>query len=86
MANPSPTARPPEANVCRRSWMRVSSNPAIARIRRQGRCRSVKCDPEFLPTITNGFFSKRGRVRKRAMAAAPRCIVFAPVLLSGSLS
>ena len=60
----SPSASAREAKLCRKSWMRMSSSPARARMRRQGCCRSVRWAPSFLPAMTQGLSGSRGRAAR----------------------
>ena len=78
--SPSATAR--EAKECLRSWMRTPSRPARVRMRRQGCCRSVRCEPGFFPEITHGFSESRGRAERTRTAASASGTIREPVFVS----
>ena len=60
--------------------------PARTRMRRQGCCRSVKWLPGFLPAITQGLSSSRGRDSRSRTAEGASDTDRPPVLVSGSRS
>ena len=66
--------------------MRTSSSPARPRMRRQGCCRSVRCQPGLRPAITHGLSSSRGREVSNRTAEGARGTTRPPVLVSGNLS
>ena len=62
--------------------MRTSSSPARPRIRRQGCCRSVRCEPGLRPAITHGLSSSRGREVSNRTAEGASGTGRPPVLVS----
>ena len=72
------------AQECRRSWIRTSSSPARFRMRRQGRCKSVRWDPGSRPAMTQGLSSSRDRAESTARASGPSGTTRRPFLASGS--
>ena len=62
--------------------MRTSSSPARPRMRRQGCCRSVRCQPGLRPAITHGLSSSRGREVSNRTAEGASGTARPPVLVS----
>ena len=62
--------------------MRTSSSPTRPRMRRQGCCRSVRCQPGLRPAITHGLSSSRGREVSNRTAEGARGTARPPVLVS----
>ena len=86
MVRLSPSASARLAKLWRRSWMRTSSRPARARMRRQGCCKLVRWAPGFPPTMTQGLSRAQGKAVSTPAAARDGGTIRAPVLLSGNRS
>ena len=64
--------------------LRTSSSSARWRMRRQGRCKSVRWEPGSFPAMTQGLSFSRGRADSTARASRPSGTTRPPVLVSGS--